>query len=968
MAFTLTRGIHVQRDALNVVRHLGHLQYPYIQAAGPHVPLNPLSLARAYVQDVAPHYGIDTALLENLDLRPENRLTDDSTELRFGHHGSIMETTTISYVQTHLGLPIWEAGISVVMHDGPLRVTSSQSTAHFDVTVRKPDESARFLDDRIDLSTLNQLLGLQEEKEKASRINGTRLRIYRHESRKRFRPESIGEPSVERIDLESHLPPVPETIEEGAHYVVTEVLFTYEAGGISDLHWRAFVEAETGAVLYVRAFFAGCNGWVYLTDPPSKNRPDLLPSSPADELDKVRDKVALQGLNPSNPQSLSGEFIELEDKDSPNVAPPTALLDADGNCDFFYSVPTDGFAAVNAYYHCDRVYRLMQDLGFNVKDYFVHTTFPISVDHRSSNAVSAGTMGAGMQGKLDATGVLRYVFNVVQKGEPVSAAVGYRSVLHEFCHHLLADRINNFSFGFAHSCGDSINVIVSDPGSISPDRFLTHQWVFPPPGFERRRHDRTIADGYVWAGGTQDDHDYGSEQILSTTMFRAYLSCGGATEHPDKDFKLAVRTFASRYLTYLMIRAIATLGPSPIVPTNSEEDFAQRLMDADSGTTSFEGHPGGAFHKVIRWSFEKQGSYRPAGTTPAEGPPPDVDVYIDDGRHGEYQATIGSVNYVDYFWETTDIWNRTKDDIGPTHEHPILDQTNYLYVRIKNRGSQTAHNVVVKAYHCAPGAGLSWPDDWVALDTDKSPPGGTLAPTSTGVVVGPFLWTPEVEGHECLLVSVTSDEDRSNIDTASNQPCAMGPIPEWRLVPFDNNIAQRNLAPVPGNNTPETEESDTSGAGEFEKSLQRRSFLVKNPYDRAVQIRLTAELPDFLVERGWRVAFLQPNLNTFTLPPRASSNVVFTLTGGRSFNASDVRDAQGQQVIRLLSFADNLLIGGMSYYVDPEMKAAVVKGAGGELDKSEKICLDRRFVYLLLLILMLCLLILLIIILLLLKQ
>jgi hypothetical protein len=29
-------------------------------------------------------------------------------------------------------------------------------------------------------------------------------------------------------------------------------------------------------------------------------------------------------------------------------------------------------------------------------------------------------------------------------------------------------------------------------------------------------------------------------------------------------------------------------------------------------------------------------------------------------------------------------------------------------------------------------------------------------------------------------------------------PAAAGPIPHWRLVPFDNNIAQRNVAPVPG--------------------------------------------------------------------------------------------------------------------------------------------------------------------------
>ena len=41
-----------------------------------------------------------------------------------------------------------------------------------------------------------------------------------------------------------------------------------------------------------------------------------------------------------------------------------------------------------------------------------------------------------------------------------------------------------------------------------------------------RRHDRDVAAGWAWAG-SQDDTQYGSEQILSTLLFRVYRSTGG---------------------------------------------------------------------------------------------------------------------------------------------------------------------------------------------------------------------------------------------------------------------------------------------------------------------------------------------------------------------------------------------------------------------------------------------------------
>jgi zinc metalloprotease ZmpB len=228
--------------------------------------------------------------------------------------------------------------------------------------------------------------------------------------------------------------------------------------------------------------------------------------------------------------------------------------------------------------------------------------------------------------------------------------------------------------------------------------------------------------------------------------------------------------------------------------------------------------PGGAIGKVVRWSFEKQGLYQPTGApTPVSTPgaPPDVDIYINDGYNGEYA-------YLEDFWENTNIWNLHAPNPSTTpvdHQTPFVAQTNYAYVYVSNRGTQAASNVVVSGYHCKPSAGLLWPDDWQAMTTPSITAPGTIAPGAT-VLVGPFQWTPSEIGHEWMLMSVSATGDLSNADPASGLPCAAGPTPHWRLVPFDNNIGQRNVAPVAGG----------GGVTGLMASFGPRHFWVNNPY------------------------------------------------------------------------------------------------------------------------------------------
>ncbi|MGH7292811.1 MAG: hypothetical protein ACREJT_16450, partial [Myxococcota bacterium] len=348
---------------------------------------------------------------------------------------------------------------------------------------------------------------------------------------------------------------------------------------------------------------------------------------------------------------------------------------------------------------------------------------------------------------------------------------------------------------FAHSAGDSFAAVLNDPGSAAPDRFVTFPWVNIG-----RRHDRAPAAGWGW-GGASDVGGYNSEQVLCTTLFRMYRSIGGDSSSVPR------REFAARSSVYLILRAVGLLTQATN-PSNAL-GLEQALETADAGvwtsTSPAETHAGGAYWKVIRWAFEKQGLFKAAGApATAEGAPPAVDVYIDDGRHGEYPFQANH-------WSCTDIWNRRASGSGGgVHEEPIVGQTNYAYVRIKNRGTQMATGVTVKGFHCLPGVGLVYPDDWAPMTTAQLAAPNLAASDAAGVVVGPFEWTPSQVGHECMFFSVSADSDPSNIDGRIT-----GSIPEWRLVPHDNNIGQRNVHPV---------EISLS-----RDDLRRRLFWLRNP-------------------------------------------------------------------------------------------------------------------------------------------
>jgi hypothetical protein len=831
MPFTVTTNVHVERAPNGTVRQLRHFHEPY--RAG---TLSGRSLAARYVQEVAEIYQLPPGALTTLNSQfcPTNNFTSEPTCLRFASENALRDTSTLAFVQTLGDLPIGEAGLSVTVQARPDRVTSSFSTFHHDARVAAPEREFRpysvsELERLLQLGSRESLRTYHETGEEIARAHETpseplffappsslrrtalrphalhrrlarflsdkleitsqRRLIYRYEAARRIDPEATGAPTLlQGPNPMLTLPPVPDTLTDGSHYVVVEVLFKTDPGPAA-LNWRAFIEERTGSVLYLRALFACALGNVFRIDPVSDTGNGALTGcSDRAMLDPIQATVTLPVISAS-PQLLTSEFVSLSDFKAPSAPPPTS---PPANFTAFASNSID-FGAVNAFYHMDRFFRLMSDLGIDPTTYFSATKLPLPVDHldttvtrsRDGLATGPGPVGGYVYGNPGGKGCqnIGLSYTAVSCKNPVLAGCDQRIVFHECSHLMLWEKTHWGRLRFCHSTGDSLAIIFADPQSNAPDRFLS----FPFIPLANRRHDRDVASGWAWGGPKDRGEDgYDSEQILATTQFRLYRAAGG------DDDRNAVQTYASNYILYLIIRAVGLLPPADIAPTLFVDTWVTALMNADIGTSSFAGVPGGTVHKVIRWAFEKQGLYQPPGAPPppnvvTAGAPPDVDVYIDDGRGGEY-------SYLQSFWNNPSIWNRNSPDGGTAHEPPIVGIANYAYVQLKNRGTQSANNVTVSAYHASPASGLIWPSDWIAMTTASLPAGSI--PSGDTIIVGPFIWTPQFLGHECMLMIASADGDLPNTDPSAYIPCAIGPTPHWRLVPFDNNLGQRNVTPI----------------------------------------------------------------------------------------------------------------------------------------------------------------------------
>jgi hypothetical protein len=789
MPFPITPAVAVRRDKRNRVRQLEHAEQPF-SADVADLAIRDTSrlkpLADAYLREVASLFDFSGTELAALNQFAEAAPVAQGRELRFHEEKREGGAGVVAYDQTQFGLPVYEAGVSVVIDATRRAVIGSNNQVDYAIDLPPPDPEAPFVPEKINEATLSKLLVLAPARIPV--INEKRQLIYRYIADERFDPQAkvhenaddftgfAGKESTPFPTLK--LAPVHSSVRDGQAYVVTEVLFTLpDDVTASTLNWRCFIEIVTGSVLLLRPLVACASGSHFVGDPVTKSGLPLSAGSPAADLDAQRTSITLQWLNAPTAgiQKLEGTHVALQDIEDPTVTVPQKSPPYD----FTFSVRSPDFASCCAYHNCQLVYEFIQSIGINLATYFDGTAFPVPVD---PHALS-GDVNAQARGNTTGNGMGAFVFGRASSGATVGIAADARVVWHEFGHALLWDHVNSPNFGFAHSAGDTLGALHFDADSRlrgTPDRFETFPFMRNSAGLSRR-HDRAVSAGWAW-GGVRDDTQYGSEQILSTTLFRIYQIVGGDDEHD-----LAERQWAARYLMAIIVKAIGLLSRT----TRDPRVYVDALIQADQTHGMFEGHPGGAFRKIFRWSFEQQGLYQPAGAPlpiTAAGDPPAVDVFIQNSRQpdGRYQPFLS-----DFRGEPW-IVNRRAPDGGNVSEPPARGKTNFLYVTIGNRGSNAATGIQVRGFQQdTMNAPMSFPADWVPLSTALLPGPASVA-RGVKAVVGPFSWTPN-RGTQEVLFAVDAVGDGSNISTIT-----AGPILNRRLVRLDNNIAQVEFTTVAG--------------------------------------------------------------------------------------------------------------------------------------------------------------------------
>lgn len=949
---------HLTFDDMKKIRHIRHSQEYWPSEQN----IARLS-ASDYLNEMAETLSIPKEQLKNLHrkvsfLDPR----EQGIEYHLSEEKHLFDSITIGYYQTYMNVPVWRRGLSVKIKQAPNRIVgvtnNSEEAIHgqlpdaeiierykkiFQQSITRKaaidaglveeegeDETASFIRNVINVKAPRKTVKSKEGKifriHNETRLMSGKFFIYKYDPERRYagKPSPSEKKEIRKVSEEEQeipipeLPPVSETIKSGQSYLVAEIIFSDNSVEFKGLVWLILVELETNSILYIECMTCGINGLVFRLDPIVKTGDLTITSDDSNAiLNPLRDDVPLTDLDApvAGTQHLRGTYVDIEELTishaDPDIAPPTQ---PDGN-DFDYDARTNNFGAVNAYYHQTELIKTIESLGFPRATYFDGTTFPIPIDHRAlGNVINAHWSPNGTGG----TDHMCYALcDTTNTTNPLLRGVDPWVHWHEMGGHgTLGDHVGSGNLGFSHSAGDGLAAIQMDPESQLRALKLPERFEYAPFNpVLTRRFDRDVAT-WAWGGGANDDGGYGSEEILATCHFRIYRSIGG--DHSD----LGRRQFASRMVTYLILRTIGNLtaGTNPSnwdpvamanVPGRGAQLWCEEMQDTDLENWTSEGLSGGAYNKVIRWAFEKQGSYQPAGApTPVTtaGAPPAVDVYIDDGRAGEYQ-------FQEVHWQNMSIWNSNAPDGMTGHQNAIDNQTNYLYGKVKNRGTSTANNVTVRAFHSLPGAGLMWPTDFVEMNPIGGLPIASIAANNAAeVTVGPFEWEPNINayGHDCVLMIASVAGDPSNIDNFTGTET----IQEWRLVPNDNNVGQRNVTVLPGE----------GGSEALMASLDGAFFMAGNNLNRKAVMELRVEMPAILAKKGWQLQFDGISNNKFQSKAGEKRRIRLMLKKGTEFTKADI-EGSVDRMINVSLLANGILLGGMSYYVDPNLK----KPSGGKL-------------------------------------
>ncbi|MEU2549630.1 hypothetical protein ABZ618_30105 [Streptomyces roseolus] len=522
-------------------------------------------------------------------------------------------------------------------------------------------------------------------------------------------------------------------------------------------HFRVVVDAVEGKLLWIEAGgrYVTATLDVYMPDPVTQSDDGTLSSlSTHDTLKQfARDvQVDIADADAQGRFHLTGDWVLCSDWDASGFTQPTSTTKV---FRFGSHVKDKAFLSANAYYWTDTFAQYLRGLGDPI---LKARMVPVEIDPQGAASTDRSEW-------IGTTTPPRIRFDM--KHVPGAADLGI--IVHEYTHGVV-QWLRSASPGpleYEHSVCDAM-------AGIFRDRFN-------PAGHRRTEtfpFDNNLQD--EWSKGRRldltqrfDDADFDDytpderTSMLASALWRCYLGMGG-----DKK-ETAARKKAGDRMTKLLLALIPRLKPDVTDSRKNAVHLAETLIAVDATLHN------GLYESLMNNVFSDQGLW----------PKPVVDVYIAD-RPGDTGA-VPSGTGDDPTWQSPDIWVRNAlegDDPAAGHQDPIVNQPNYLYVRVHNRGSAPAgaDRFNVHTHHCKPGTGMTWPTHFKPIGSQvvhqAIPPGGSVR-------VGPFLYVPEAAGHECLIAIVHGPDDPAGA-AMSGQLLAHD-----QLVRQNNNVGQRNVSP-----------------------------------------------------------------------------------------------------------------------------------------------------------------------------
>jgi len=695
----------------------------------------------------------DDFLEANKELFKLDNINLEQLEIREGS-----ATQSIRYQQTHNGIPVYGAQLVVGQRKRDKHILSAVNKVDYDLPLNLAPANAQLNEDDA-IAKVKADLGPKFD---SMEFGPLKLFVYRQKP-------------FEAVQLPYQAPPIRKkmldlsTGAENQAYMVWQILFDTKT---PDGNWELLMDAISGDFVAVldRRTYASRKGYVFWPDPVSSAQDDTLNWNTAEStLNNERTEVSLENLNSpvNNKYKLNGSWVKMVDKESPTFAPPET------SGDFKYGAKDRKFLNVMAYYYLDRLITYLRSFGITTYNNTVTGSLDIDPQGMSSDDNSHFVVSA--------SGATHIAFG--EGGVPDASDPGV--ILHEYghaLHYFLLGSHSNSSYeeGFndflAASWLDRYNNHQYQREEVFPwDNCPSVHWDATRRVDRNERFDDSGFSGYGF---------YRKGSVLATALWDIYLNIGGNSTNAT------VREKAADAMIHLYLEMLVSVQDN-----EPATDLANGLITADDALT------GGLYKKVIWDGFHRRGLW--SDVTPQGN----VDLYIrdssgDTGAHASPQV----------HWTSPDIWVRNNpppaDPTDPTdpnygenpddgHQNPINNSPNYMYVTVRNRGSSKAlaNSFSVEAFHCSPGTGMLWPTHFQSMGTQQItndiPAGGSLR-------IGPFIWTPQIQDHECLMAVVNGSSDPAISKTV------LGPVDHWKLVRFDNNVGQRNVSPqnsVPGGKT-----------------------------------------------------------------------------------------------------------------------------------------------------------------------